>query len=171
MSKADEDQKDYVAQMAGAALGGRLRRLSASIDADLAQFYSARGIRFEQRWYGLINQLALKGPMSVGELAATLGLTHASISEARKSLEDERLVVSQPDPADARRRTLSLSRSGHALVEKLTPLWKAFDEAARALDAEAGGVTDRLAQLEKALARQSLSMRIGNLIDPDAGIA
>lgn len=152
--------KDHIAELGGAALGARLRRLSAAIDADAARIYAARGIRFEQRWFGVINQLALAGPLSVRQLADLLGITHASVSETRQSLEAAGLIASQSDPSDGRRRVLTLSPSGEALVAQLQPLWDAFDEAARELDAEAGGVTEALARLEHALARRSLHDRI-----------
>lgn len=152
--------KDYIADVGGAALGARLRRLSAAIDADAARIYAARGIRFEQRWFGVINQLALAGPLSVRDLADLLGITHASVSETRQSLEAAGLIASQADPSDGRRRVLTLSPSGEALVAQLQPLWDAFDEAARELDAEAGGVTEALARLEQALAQRSLHERI-----------
>lgn len=152
--------KDYVAEMGGAALGARLRRLSAAIDADASRVYAAHGIQFEQRWFGVINQLSLAGPLSVRQLADLLGITHASVSETRQSLERAGLITSEADPSDARRRVLILSSSGEALVAQLRSLWDAFDNAARELDAEAGGVTEALAGLERALARQSLYERI-----------
>ncbi|WP_331027610.1 MarR family winged helix-turn-helix transcriptional regulator [Sphingomonas sp.] len=158
----EEPMKDYVAEMGGAALGARLRRLSAAIDADASRVYASRGVRFEQRWFGVINQLALAGPLSVRQLADVLGISHASVSETRQSLERAGLITSEADPGDARRRVLALSPSGGALVSQLRSLWDAFDEAARALDAEAGGVTEALARLEEALARKSLFERIAD---------
>jgi DNA-binding MarR family transcriptional regulator len=155
--------KDHIAELGGAALGARLRRLSAAIDADAARIYAARGIRFEQRWFGVINQLALTGPLSVRQLADLLGITHASVSETRQSLEAAGLIASRSDPSDGRRRVLTLSPSGEALVAQLQPLWDAFDEAARELDAEAGGVTEALARLEQALAQRSLHERIATM--------
>lgn len=165
---------DYVTAQAGAALGARLRRLSAAIDADATRVYAAAGHAFEQRWFGVINQLSLCGPMSVSELASALGISHASISETRKSLERAKLIESRPHGTDSRRRTLSLSASGDAMVTRLRPLWNAFDAAALSLDIEAGGVVEALTRLEKALARQSLQYRVAALIAPggkDAAIS
>jgi hypothetical protein len=48
-------------------------------------------------------------------------------------------------------------------VAQLQPLWDAFDEAARELDAEAGGVIEALARLEQALAQRSLHERIATM--------
>lgn len=153
--------QDFVADMGGAALGARLRRLSAAIDADAARIYAAHGIRFEQRWFGVLNQLAINGPAGVRDLATRLGISHASISETRQSLEGAGYIRATPDPQDARRRVLALSPAGEALVARLRPLWDAFDQAARDLDTEVGGVTQALARLEQALARRPLSQRIG----------
>jgi len=152
--------KDYVADMQGAALGARLRRLSAAIDADAARIYAAAGIRFEQRWFGVINQLALNGAMSVSDLADALGISHASVSETRGSLEKAGLLRSEKDAKDSRRRVLTLSDAGMDLVARLRPMWDVFDEVAQQLDREAGEVTRSLARLEQALARRSLFARI-----------
>lgn len=157
--------KDHVAKMAGAALGARLRRLSAAIDADASRVYAAKGIQFEQRWFGVVNQLSLAGPLSVRQLADLLGITHASVSETRQSLEKAGLITSEVDPSDARRRVLTLSASGKVLVAQLRSLWDAFDDAARELDAEAGGVTEALARLERALARKPLYERIAGIVE------
>jgi DNA-binding MarR family transcriptional regulator len=159
---------DFVGKMGSAAIGARLRRLSAMIDADAARVYAAHGVHFEQRWFGVLNQLTLADTLGVRELAMALGISHASVSETRHSLETAGLVESEPDPEDARRRRLRLSSSGKALVAELTPLWGAFDEAARGLDDEAGGVLEALAALETALVRRSLYDRIQALAGPSA---
>jgi MarR family transcriptional regulator, organic hydroperoxide resistance regulator len=151
---------DYVRTKAGAALGAHLRRLSERLDNDAARAYAAQGVEFEQRWFGVLNQLALNGPMSVGALAEALGITHVSVSQTRVSLERVGLIRQEPDASDARRRLLSLSPRGKALAARLAPLWAAFEQASLALDAEVGGLGDALARLEAALERQSLFERI-----------
>ena len=151
---------DDLARLGAAALGARLRRLSATIDADAARVYAEQGIRFEQRWFGVINKLALDGPMSVGMLADALGITQPSVSQTRQSLVNAGLVRAAPDSADLRSRILALSETGEDLVRQLRPMWDMFDEVARELDAEAGGVTEALAKLDEALARKSLHARL-----------
>jgi MarR family transcriptional regulator, organic hydroperoxide resistance regulator len=151
---------DEVGAKAGAALGARLRRLSERIDTDAARAYAAHGVEFEQRWFGVLNQLVWKGPMSVGALAEALGITHVSVSQTRVSLEKAGLIRQEPDASDARRRLLSLSPSGKALAARLAPLWEAFEQASVALDAEAGGLIAALDRLEAALGRRSLLDRI-----------
>jgi len=150
--------------MGGAALGARLRRLSARIDAEAARAYAASGVAFEQRWFGVLDQIARRGPMAVSDLAAVLGITHVSVSQTSASLQEAGLLVPTADQRDRRRRTLALTTRGVAFVERLAPLWRAFDEASRDLDEEAGRVVEALDRLERALARRSLSDRINDRI-------
>ncbi|WP_417624790.1 MarR family winged helix-turn-helix transcriptional regulator [Paremcibacter congregatus] len=152
--------------MHGVMLGAWLRRMSAMIDADVGRVYKAQGLKFEQRWFGVINQLALNGAMSVSTLAEALRINQASVSETRRSLEKAGFIQSTPDPSDSRRRVLTLSPEGTALVARMRPMWDIFDEVALQIDTEAGQVTRKLEQLEKALQRKSLYARITERLDP-----
>jgi len=154
------DEADYSRSMGGKALGARLRRLSERIDGDGARIYAARGLVFEQRWFGVLNQMVLKGPTTVGEIAATMRITHVSVSQACRSLEKAGIIGSASDPSDARRRLLSLTSEGTALVERMWPLWQAFNAAAAEINEEAGDVVAALDRLDDALARKSLFDRI-----------
>lgn len=151
---------DYPKSAGGAALGARLRRLSEAIDRDATRAYSSLGIKFEQRWFGVLNQLALNGPMSVSEIASALRITRASVSQTRQSLEEAGLIEAEAHPLDARQRHLALTSTGSKLIRRLKPLWDAMNEAALELNAEAGNVVAALDRLDEAIARQSLFDRI-----------
>ena len=69
------------------AIGKKLRILSSNIDRDAKRLYEFQNIDFEQRWFGVLNQLILDGPSTVRRLANALEISHASVSETRKSLE------------------------------------------------------------------------------------
>lgn len=137
-----------------------MRRVSERIDRDSTRVYADVGIAFEQRWFGLVNQLALNGAMTVGEIAAALRITHASVSQARRSLEAAGLVSATGDAADARRRILTLTDAGTALVRQLAPVWRAFSEVSTKLNAESGDVVAALDRLEAALDAAPLDRRI-----------
>lgn len=151
---------DYTKSRGGAALGARLRRLSEAIDRDATRAYATLGIRFEQRWFGVLNQLALSGPMTVSELAATLRITRASVSQTRQSLEDAGIVTTQEHASDARQRHLVLTKAGSALIRRLKPLWQAMDTAALEVDAAAGDAVAALDRLDAVLTRHSMFDRI-----------
>lgn len=153
-------EADFSRSAGGAAIGARLRRLSERIDGDVARIYATLDVPFEQRWFGVVNQLSLHGAMSVGELAAALRITHVSVSQTRQSLEKAGLVAAGVDPADARRKPLRLTPKGEALVARLRPLWRAMDEASLELNAAAGDAVAALDRLDEALDQASLFARI-----------
>ena len=157
---------DYLKSKGGAALGARLRRLSETIDADTARIYAGLGVAFEQRWFGVLNQLVQGGPATVGAIAAALRITHASVSQTRRSLETAGLVASEPDLADGRRRRLVLTLQGQELAVRLQPLWRTFEAASEELNAEAGDVVALLDRLDAALAERSLFERIRARLAP-----
>jgi DNA-binding MarR family transcriptional regulator len=150
---------DYLKQAGAAGIGGRLRRLSERLDADARRVYAEAGIAFEQRWLGVLDLLSAGAPLTVGEIAASLGISHPSVSQTRQSLAKAGLIAWERDPGDARRRRLRLTAAGAALVERLRPIWAVLDEAAIELDREAGGVTGALQKLEDALQRGSIHAR------------
>jgi DNA-binding MarR family transcriptional regulator len=156
---------DYVRSQGGAAIGARLRRLSERIDRDAGQIYADMGVVFEQRWFGLIHALARHGPLSVGEVADLLGISHASVSQTRQSLIRAGLLAPQGDPDDGRRRTLHLTAAGRKLIARLTPIWNVLSEVAIELDTEAGGVVAALERLESALDHESLHVRAQRLLE------
>ncbi|HSX63024.1 MAG TPA: MarR family transcriptional regulator [Tahibacter sp.] len=162
---------DYTKSMGGAALGARLRRLSDAVDRDATRAYATLGITFEQRWFGVLNQLALNGPMTVSELAATLRITRASVSQTRQSLEEAGIVTTKDHPSDARQRHLVLSRTGTALIRRLRPLWQAMDAAALDVNAAAGDAAAALDRLEAVLTQQSMFDRIVEKLSDNGGNA
>jgi DNA-binding MarR family transcriptional regulator len=161
----DRQLRAYMAELGGAALGARLRRLSERIDREIAALYAARGETMEQRWLSPLDLLDRFGPLSVGQMAQALGVSHVAISQVREQLERSGLVRLDPDHADGRRRLLSLSDKGRALVARLRPLWNAMVASAKALDAEAGGTVAALGRLEAALDRASVLERAGPWLD------
>ena len=151
-----------------AALGARLRRLSERIDREAAAVYARDGVRFEQRWMSVLRLLSERDGLSVRDIAEALVITHPSVSQTRRSLQDAGLVADAPDPADARRRILRLTEDGAAFVARVRPVWQALMEAAIELDHEAGDVIGPLNRLDEALARRSLYDRaVDRLAGPD----
>lgn len=155
-----KDSGEFLREMGGAALGAWLRRLSDRIDREAARVYAEAGIEFEQRWFGALNQLALNGAMSVGELAQALGVTHVAVSQTRRSLEDAGLITAETDATDRRSRRLRLSLEGQRFYLRMAPVWEALAVAAVDLDREAGGVAAALMRLESALDRKPLVRRV-----------
>lgn len=160
MSSTRSPLRDYTASHGAAAIGARLRRLSERIDREADSIYADMNVDFQQRWFGVVNQLKLRGTMSVGEIAETLRISHAAVSKTCTALTERKLIMSQTDATDSRRRGLSLTNAGKRLAERLAPLWAAVDEVGRELDKEAGAAIEVIARLEAALDRKSLVSRV-----------
>jgi DNA-binding MarR family transcriptional regulator len=152
--------RDYPKDQGAAAIGARLRRLSERLDREADALYKELGVEFQQRWFGVVNQLALHGPMSVGDLAEVLGVTHAAVSQTRSALQARRLVASSGDPEDARKTLIALTGAGRRLVTQLAPAWSALVETARDLNREAGDAIKALDALERALSGESVLDRV-----------
>lgn len=155
---------DYTGSLGGAALGARLRRLSEVMDRDAGKAYRLVGIDFEQRWFGVLNQIILNGPMSVNEIADALGITHVSVSQSRQSLEKAGYVTSRPDKNDGRRKEIILTAKGHDLTEKLKPLWQALERAAAELNEQAGDLVALIDKAEAALKTKTIYERVENYL-------
>ncbi|GJL93781.1 MAG: hypothetical protein DHS20C05_01860 [Hyphococcus sp.] len=142
-----------------AAIGKRLRRLSDLIDQDAKRFYDTQDVLFEQRWFGVLNQLVMHGPMSVSELSKALRISHVSVSETRKSLEQAKLITSKPDKTDGRVKRLTFTKSGARLVETMQPIWLALEEASQEINREARNIVAALDRLDAVLTKKSLFER------------
>ena len=159
MCAADESE-DYTTGAGGAAIGARLRRFSERIDRDANRLYEEAGVAFEQRWFGVVNLLVLNGRMSVGELAAQLGVSHATVSQVRNALTRAGLVDWDEDKANPRLRRLRLSPEGRETAKQLAPLWRALSETAIELNEEAEDAVGALDRLDRAIQRRSLYERV-----------
>ena len=160
----NSQQVDYLRSLGSAGIGGRLRRIVEQIDRDAKAVYEHVGLKFEQRWMGIVGLLAERGEMTVGELADALAITQPSVSQSLRSLQAAKLVAERQDPRDARRRIQRLTTIGRAFVKKVRPVWDALMESARDLDREGIDLTTPLDQVEEALRRKSLYERaLGHL--------
>lgn len=165
MSMMDRDTTpDVIRKLGAAAIGGRLRRLSERIDEDCARIYAESGIEFEQRWLGVIYVLALKGPQSVGALAAKLGISHASVSQSRKSLQKAGLIVAEVAEKDARSIRVRLSPAGRRLYARVVPIMETLKRISIEANEEAGQPLEAIERMEQAMNRMSLYDRYQSIV-------
>jgi DNA-binding MarR family transcriptional regulator len=152
---------DYVRSKGAAAFGTRLRRLSERLDRQVQALYREHDSAFQPRWFAVVGVLREHGTLSVGEIAALLGITHAAVSQLRRELIAADILRAKADPKDARRQLLELSPHGKRTVTRLQPLWQAIAVATQALVAEAApGLLHDLGALEAALEREPMAKRV-----------
>lgn len=155
---------DFIQNLGHLALGSRLKRLSDRIMAAGQEIYARSHVGFEPRWFPLFRLLADRGPMSMSEAATALRLTNAAISQVVRPMTKAKLVVAKKDPRDERKKVLSLTTEGEALLPSLRPLWDDIERAARELTDFAG--IDLLAAIdgvEQALDEEGLFERTARI--------
>jgi DNA-binding MarR family transcriptional regulator len=157
---------DFIQRQGAAAFGTRLRRLSGRIDREVQALYRRHGIDFEPRWFPVFLVLDELGPLSVGDLAVRIGVSHAAISQVRGRLVAYGLVRVSSHAVDRRRQVLALTARGRTKARRMRPLWEAIAAATGVLCAEgAPRLLDQLDGLEAALDRQALGLRVRAVLD------
>lgn len=153
--------RDFVVEKGTAAFGTRLRRLSERMDRDVRELYRLHGVDFEPSWFPVFAALSELGPMSVGDLAARMQISHPAVSQIRVKLAKAGLVRARADAADARRQMLQLTDKGRALAARLRPLWAKLARTTEQMCREnAPALLDQLRALEAALDERSLFDRV-----------
>jgi DNA-binding MarR family transcriptional regulator len=158
---------DTIRQKGAAAFGTRLRRLSEQLDRQVETLYRAHDSGFSPRWFPVVTLLREHGPLSVGELAALIGITHVAVSQVRGELIRYGLVRAKADRADRRRQILELTGKGKRQCEALEPLWRAVAQATQVLWAEAApNFLKQLDRIEAALERSPMNTRAAKFLSP-----
>jgi DNA-binding MarR family transcriptional regulator/ribosomal protein S18 acetylase RimI-like enzyme len=127
----------------------------AGVDA----VYREQGVSLSSSCFPILFLLRDCGRLGISELAAHLGQSHPAVSQMSRKLLKAHVVREWPDPADERRRLLSLSPRGGALMRRLVPVWRALSAAVKALESEYP-VSQALTGLDRSLAQRSFARRI-----------
>ena len=152
---------DFMAEMAELALASRLRRLSDLYWQGVTATYRQSGVDFDVRWATIFVLIARQGPVAVMEIAERLGITHPAVIQVINELEKNNLITSTKSEQDGRKRLLTLSETGQAMLPKLQPLWDAFIAVNREmLGKQTHHLLNSLQEMETQLAERSFFDRI-----------
>jgi DNA-binding MarR family transcriptional regulator len=142
------------------AVAARLQRLADTIRRDGAVVYKDHGIEFEPKWFPVVYVLHEKGPTSVVDLAAEVGIAHPSVIQLVKELEAKKLVKSTADKKDGRKRLLSLTPAAVKLVKKMEPVWKKIRRAVEELTKTENNLMKAMMETEAQLKEESFYERV-----------
>lgn len=116
----------FLSEQGPLALASRLKVLSERCYDQIDQAYREHGLRLQARWFPLLRLLQERGPLTVGEAAEALGLTHSAISQLAARLARDGWLLLHADRGDRRRRRLALSSDAEAELRAARPLWQAM---------------------------------------------
>src|SRR5690606_1349179 len=144
------------------ALHALLRRL----DDEIATVYTDRGVEgVRSRFVYPLIRLAHTGPLTIRDLAASLGRTHSAMSQTVTAMRREGLVETAPGE-DARTRRVALTDRARKLVPLLEAEWRATEESVAEIDDELPhALSAVVAELERVLERRSLRERLAARLD------
>lgn len=142
-------------------LGSRLKRLAERMQAEAAISISEAGLPCQPGHMALITVLA-RGPKSVNQLVAAIGISQPGVTRAIGQLTKLGLVDTVPG-RDQRQRLVSLTPAGEeAHAAAMTDVWPRIGGAVQSLLAAIPGDFLRdLERIEDALAAQPLLARVG----------
>ena len=99
------------------------------------EVYRSHHVALPSRCFPILFLLRDNGRLGISELAVQLGQTHSAVSQMSRKPLDHGVVREWTDPEDERRRLLSLSRRGAALMKRLEAVWRAIVAAVQELEA------------------------------------
>jgi DNA-binding MarR family transcriptional regulator len=144
-------------------LGSRLRRLSEAFLSEINRTYQAAGIPFDASWFPVFYLLSQNNSLSIKELSDTTGVSHPAASQLVANLKGKKLIKTTTSSDDGRRQLVQLTKAGHALLERILPVWdavKASMEELAASDAECAHLLPAITATERSLRAVSLSAKI-----------
>ena len=154
--------EDVVRSLGYLCLGSRLKRIGEQLQADAQLLLDGLDVPLQSSQYPLLAALDRLGPLPVGELAQSLGITQPGVTRSVSLLAELGLVEAIPSNDDQRRRMVSLTKSGQRLVDVAKrDVWPRIESAVADLCRDLSGpLLDQLAAIEDGLAAAPLDRRV-----------
>lgn len=146
-------------------------RLLSDMDDEIARVYADNGIDdLKPTWVMEILRLRAQGPMTIAELARSLGRTHSALSQKVAAMRAAGWLETTPGP-DARSKVVTLTAKAERIAALLAAEWRATEAAIAEIEAELPYPLTQVAEdIRRLLARKSFHDRIAERLAgaPDA---
>ncbi|WP_027054893.1 MarR family winged helix-turn-helix transcriptional regulator [Mesorhizobium erdmanii] len=154
--------EDVLRSLGYLCLGSRLKRIGEQLQADTQRMLEGLEVRVQSSQYPLLAALDRLGPLPVGELAQSLGVTQPGVTRSVSLLADIGLVEVIQANDDQRRRVVSLTSGGQQLVDAAKrDAWPRIERAVADLcSGLSGPLLEQLAAIEDGLAAAPLARRV-----------
>ncbi|MGZ3750731.1 MAG: MarR family winged helix-turn-helix transcriptional regulator [Mucilaginibacter sp.] len=144
--------------------GSRLRRLSEAFLSEINKTYQAAGIEFDASWFPVFYLLLNNESLSIKELSDITGVSHPAASQLVTNLKSKKLLKTTTCTDDGRKQLVQLTKAGHALLERILPVWEAVSLTMEELvtaDPECQHLLPAITALENTFRSMNLSEKIG----------
>jgi DNA-binding MarR family transcriptional regulator len=145
-----------------------MHRLLSAMDDEIARLYAENGIAdLKPAWVFEIIRLHVRGPMTIAELARSVGRTHSALSQKVAAMRAAGWLETAPGP-DARTKKVTLTAKAERIAALLAAEWRATEASIAELEAEIPYPLSRVAEdLRAALDRKSFHDRIAGRLAAD----
>ena len=154
--------EDVVRELGYLTLGTRLKRIGERLQAHTQRILEAHELAIPAGQFPFLAALDRLGPLTIGELADSVGVTQPGATRAAAQLAEAGLVTITPSRDDQRRKSVELASEGKRLVAAgKRAAWPLIERAVRdaCRDLE-GSLLDQLAGLEVGLIAEPLDRRV-----------
>ncbi len=153
--------EDIVRNFGFLCLGSRFRRIGERLQADTQQIIESFGLTIQAGQYPFLAAIDRAGPLTIGELAESVGITQPGATRTIGQLAELGYVEMRPSDEDQRRKLVSLTKAGRDLVAfSRSEVWPRIEAAVRDLCGElTGPLLDQLGAIEDGLSAAPLSRR------------
>ena len=161
----DEPTPDPAAARAGdpteASRWRPVFRLLSDMDDEIARVYADNGIEdLKPTWVLEIVRLHARGPMTIAELARSVGRTHSALSQKVAAMRAAGWLATTPG-RDARSKRVELTPKAERVADLLAAEWRATEAALTELEAGLPYPLTRVVEdIRSALAGKSFHARI-----------
>lgn len=153
--------EDILGALGHLALGSRFKRVGERLQSETQALLANAGIDFPAAQFPVLAAIDRIGPLSIGELAAALGIAQPGVTRMIGKMEAEGIVRSTAGAEDRRIKIVSLAPVGRRLVDRAKrAAWPLIDAAvADACSGLSGPLLTQISGLEAALEAKPLNMR------------
>jgi DNA-binding MarR family transcriptional regulator len=153
--------EDILRKLGHLCLGSRLKRIGDRMQADAQRFIEGTGLPIQSAQYPLLAAIDLLGPMTVGQLVDTLGVSQPGVTRNLTRLTELGLVETAKINRDQRQKTVTLTNAGRlAMQHSKREVFPHIEGAVRELcTGLSGPLLQQLGAIEDALAQVPLDRR------------
>jgi DNA-binding MarR family transcriptional regulator len=143
-------------------------RLLSDLDDEIARIYAENGLDdLKPTWVLEILRLHARGPMTIAELARSVGRTHSALSQKVAAMRAAGWLETTPG-RDARSKKVVLTAKAERVAVLLAVEWRATEATVAEIDAEIPYPLTRVVQdIREVLARRSFHDRITGRLAAD----
>ena len=142
-------------------LGTQLRHLIELLDGAVEQSYIDAGLNYRPRYTPVMRALLNQEPLTIGDIAASAGITQPAATQTVGVLVKEGLLTVAASAHDGRQKMVWLSEAGRQMAPRIRQCWQATASAADSIDAQMPyPLSQALADAIAVLEQQSFGERI-----------